>query len=421
MKTDLDLRELDELRRTLAAMEEQAPLSPDLDVVRMAPTRSVRRPAVGLVTAAVVVAVLVGLPMLLIRTGSSDVAGAGSPATIDWDILISLAAPADANSLVIAVEAIDGVAEVQYVPDVSEYRSAESVGLAAPQTEDTVAPEGTVAPGGADPVATYAAMYLRLVPDADPGAVAQALDAPLTELSLDEAPHVEVSPEIAVGRLDAWFDFAADGARVVGGDPVLLQPAAGPEPQFDTSALGELVELEGLGSADDLAPASGDQGDGLLDPGPFEPARERPVVHIGALAGADARLVVYGSDDDVQRSGHRGAQCELVVVGDHRYQAGCRLDTSVGFGVSGSGRSADDDTGIGFITVRVPAEAAAVVVVPDGGSPQWQRPIAGWALFVGEEWDYDTTTAVSVTAYDTAGDVIGEWDRPAAWWMLPAP
>jgi hypothetical protein len=50
-------------------------------------------------------------------------------------------------------------------------------------------------------------------------------------------------PTAAGAAADAYFAFASEGALTLGEDPLILQPLPGPEPQFDTSALGTEVPL----------------------------------------------------------------------------------------------------------------------------------------------------------------------------------
>ncbi len=379
MKTDLDSRERDELRRALAAMEDQAPPAPDLDVVSLSPASSRRTSAWVAAAAVAVTALAVGVPLLLAGGGDRRVASAPGE---DWDIHVVFDETFDVDELVDAVTAVDGVSTVEYVPEAER----------APEPEGTVTdPTGAVATTAAgnpsaEDEAPVGTLLIRL------GMGADAADVAAHVTALRPGLHAEFSPDVAARDLSLWLAAAEQGAEVVLDDPTVIQPALGPEPAFDADALGTEVVLERPGDRDALRrelPAASSKA-------------LPPLVHIGRLAETETRLVVYTTAD--------GWTCR-AEVDPGGGGAGCDVGLNASFGAVGGGGVVDDSgVGVRHVVVRVPADTAVATLSIDGGPAQWQRPAAGLALFADPLYDGEDSDTV-VIAYDAAGNVIGSWVR----------
>ncbi|HLF43344.1 MAG TPA: hypothetical protein VJA46_07440 [Acidimicrobiia bacterium] len=204
----------------------------------------------------------------------------------------------------------------------------------------------------------------------------------------------------------AYFSFASEGALVLGEDPLILQPAPGPEPQFDTSALGTEVPLVPASTVADIPNGFLATTDNSADTAVEAPLVEhcvrtesRPILHIGYVSEIDARLLIYGTVSD-----GRGDYIFDGGPGLPQYAVAIACDGFSGYphGVSGHGAGFGNS---GFMNVEVSPLTSVVTVSTNEGERLWQRPVAGWALF-----PYKGGT-VTIDALDAAGSVIGHWEQ----------
>jgi hypothetical protein len=121
-------------------------------------------------------------------------------------------------------------------------------------------------------------------------------------------------------------------------------------------------------------------------------SEDRPVLHVGRLAEGDYQLLVYESTS--------GMRCESSGI----YGACYDLDR-YRYGVSGYEYMVGE---MGHVEVEVPEGTSVVTISVDGGQLQWQRPVAGWAIFAAKMGDF---VEFDVAAYDAAGELIGRWDE----------
>lgn len=167
------------------------------------------------------------------------------------------------------------------------------------------------------------------------------------------------------------------------GDP-LPHEAPGPEPRFDTSGLGEEVRLLPI---DVRTPPWDLQLDGV-------------VTVIGRVEGTDVEVYL-----------DTGESLCVWFIGARLAEARCSLSDPAesGFsspayavmrgGLAGEARQA-------IVMWRVP-DGTSVVALDAGSVARWQRPVGGHVFFV---LDGATPTGLglaNVTAYDTAGEILG--------------
>ena len=203
-----------------------------------------------------------------------------------------------------------------------------------------------------------------------------------------------------------WFDAVVASGEPIGGDPTILQAALGPEPEFDTSALGEEQRLEPV-TPDTIGIRWDFFGELPDDPNPLQIGRQMLVV-----AGQVESSVVGV-----------GLFAESYVSGRTITNGLCQTVADVNPGVSAA--IAGDCTeptetveygklivlGMGDLRDVVVHVSAAFVVPPDtsvvavdtAGTRRWQRPRGGIALFAGQFLAEDET---AFTAYSASGDVL---------------
>ena len=192
------------------------------------------------------------------------------------------------------------------------------------------------------------------------------------------------TPAVSAGfDWDAYFTAVTPSALLLREDPTVLQlQAAGPEPLFDTSALGFEVALEPVendaGIPTEILSEIKDGPTGELTPiGPF--------LYAGQVAESGRLLAVYQVS---------GGVC-MISGGPSSIQIGC------------SGR----DEGYGLyrdVHVFVPLETSVVAITTLDGQRLWQRPIGGWALFDLPDPPQGSPPH-SIDAYDAFGNLIGQW------------
>lgn len=391
--TESDILDHPELRKVWDRLETESP-SVDWDALsaHRSPDRLPmrRRRSSGLTVAAAVFALvlLFGGVAWLTRVANDPIPG-GPLANLDWDLMATFPAPADAETSTDQVESIEGVESVEYYANAAVFWSNPAPTDSEDLVETTI--EGSI-PVGEEPI--VAALLIQLQDPRDAERVAHVLDQEF------ETYSVEYSPELAAAMADEYFEATAEAAVVIGEDPLTLQPTPGPEPEFDTKGLGAEVELLPAADAREIPEMFWDlSSNAMLDDGDVR-SPDSPVFHIGYLEDLDIRMVVYrsvGGDrciNSLMPGGGAGGGC-----GDDfsRYQYGGR-----GYG------GIDGETG--YFDVEVPLETSVVAVTVDGGSPMWQRPVAGWAVFPVEIHDYDHVE-FTVEAFDAFGANLGRWEE----------
>jgi hypothetical protein len=176
----------------------------------------------------------------------------------------------------------------------------------------------------------------------------------------------------------------------------VVQAAAGPEPRFDTSALGEEIALVPAQSAA-VVPYF------ILNGGASDRAVatvERPVVVIGRAAepGLDVAptvtAIVWFTEADVV--------CEGAGVGGSMGSS-CGFEFLGRFGFTGAttGPGTDD------ITYAVPLETSVVKLLAESGT-YWQRPRGGYGVV-----PFGDTVSLpeTIIAFDADGNEIGRWEN----------
>ena len=362
----------DRVREAFEALIEQMEQPPTWEQLRSPIAReSLRvrmRPRFRLRGAWVAGAVFVGVLLIggltwILQSGSPPVAD--QPVnTTNWDLMVNLPVTEEADLLVSQIEAISGVVDAEYFPDVRNLESAE------PSNEDF----------------DIAAVLLRLENPESAKSVATAITN-----DLDEVFGITYSGEIAESEADAYFEFGAAEAIVLSEDPLVLQPAQGPEPQFDVSSLGAGLTLTPAVSTSEIPDTFLSQAQApRMGTDVFD--ADRPVIHVGNLEEIETRLIVYGTES--------GGYCAWADGG-----TACGDFSSYPFGVVLVGTSSPGD---GHVAVRVPESTSVVALTVDESETLWQTPRAGWALF---PLTVREPTLFTTAAYDVSGTLIGEWEQ----------
>ncbi|MFP4553061.1 MAG: hypothetical protein ACLFRT_04315 [Actinomycetota bacterium] len=224
---------------------------------------------------------------------------------------------------------------------------------------------------------------------------------PVFEALRDEP--ITVSPEVADEMTDRYVEEVRDGV-VLSEDPYVIQAPRGPEPQFDTAALGEEMPLVPAESADVLP----EMMFGGPRPGPrsrSEPlaTEDRPVIVIGTAthqpSGAEPLTAIlwFGEWGGVNFSETRGSG----------YGSGGGNFPLQRFGIIGESRSSR--FAVSDLSYSVPLETAVVQFIIDEGT-FWQRPTAGYGV-ISQKYTEDPRPT-SIIAYDAEGNQIGEREVP---------
>lgn len=291
---------------------------------------------------------------------------------IDWDLRV-VAAPEDADRYLQALRNLDSVVSVERRRFVWGGNSPSRV---VESGSSTPAPSTSFEPVDA---------LVRVAEGADVDVVGAAI----AELGSDG--RAVFSPAIARQRAAAFTEAALADAVLLQDDPAVYQPAR-PEPRFDTAGFGIEVPLVPAAAAGDLP---SDLPERLSNPigVPFPPEDqeppEGPFIHIGTVG--DAHLVV----------GLDGPRPEYVsaVLAEGVGEGGPSSFARFVYGV-------DDTLSLpsgAYIHMRVPTDTVVYTYQLADGTRYWQRPAAGHGLLpIG---DPSGTTI----AYDTDGNVIGQW------------
>jgi hypothetical protein len=167
------------------------------------------------------------------------------------------------------------------------------------------------------------------------------------------------------------------------GDP-LPHESLGPEPAFDLSGLGEEVRLLPI---DVRTP-------------PFDLRVDGVVTVIGRVEGTDVEVYFDRSE----------LLC-VWFIGTRLAESRCSLSNPAESGFSSPAHAVirgglAGDARQAIVMWRVP-DGTSVVALDAGAAARWQRPVGGHVFFV---LDGATPTGfglANVTAYDTAGEVLG--------------
>ncbi len=194
-----------------------------------------------------------------------------------------------------------------------------------------------------------------------------------------------------------YFESVTRNASVIGEDPLILQPLPGPEPEFDTDALGAEVVLIPAATGDEIPEMFWELSANSLVEEDGNGSPDRPVLHIGYVEEVDTRVLVFESAS--------GGRCEGILTQGGSGSFGCHGFARYGYGISGYSRQ---EGMLGEVEVEVPEGTSVVTISVDGDQPRWQRPVGGWAVLPAGARDF---VDFEVVAYDASGQVIGRWDQ----------
>jgi len=232
---------------------------------------------------------------------------------------------------------------------------------------------------------------------------------------------------VVIGGVGVMLRTSPDSPT--GGDPTILQAVLGPEPEFDTSALGEEQRLDPV-TPDSISIPWEFFGEILGDPNPRQTYRQMLVV-AGQVESSVVGVGLYAESYVSGRTITDGL-CQTVAQsfrtdpGSAAAGGGCTEQTEpVDYGAFG-------DLGVGDLKDVLVYVSAAFIVPPDtsvvavdtAGTRKWHRPRGGIALFVGE---FLVIGETQFTAYSASGDVLlggtanfgtTEPDEPYSWGPL---
>jgi hypothetical protein len=195
----------------------------------------------------------------------------------------------------------------------------------------------------------------------------------------------------------------------------VLSLVIGPEPRFDTSALGREVVFE-PSEDDDISvqvsqlifdslppgyeypiPMDLESLEGrltaLINDGVSDATITGPIQYVGHMADLGQHVIIWEIDQGLGVS---------VIPGDTA--SSCCGGTSEDYGMwLGAG---DGSTAV--IVVAVPIETSVVGITEPDGTGLWQRPIGGWGMFEVAEWSQGSP-GPTIDAYDDLGNQIGHW------------
>jgi hypothetical protein len=191
--------------------------------------------------------------------------------------------------------------------------------------------------------------------------------------------------------------YVADGERLISAEPLVVLGAEAPEPEFNTSDLGDDVTLTPITDIATILGLAEQAADGEIT---------RVTVVGETPEGIDA-LVVHSEQDDPDfgRIQTRcvitevGASCDGTQIENVVDQPGGLLPPEPG---RTHGYSVDSIGGRGDLAWEVPGETS-VVMLSINGETRWQRPIANVAIFITNFRDGDR---FELTAFDVQGNVL---------------
>ena len=196
-------------------------------------------------------------------------------------------------------------------------------------------------------------------------------------------PAFEVTPSVV-----AYFDGETQNGTVISSDPLVIQPARGPEPRFDTSRLGREIALTPAAPGTKVI----ERLRGELDWSDPHSTAIDPILYIARLDDPfDTEFVVWITP--------MGGLCEAFLG----RSATCsspgelNLDDPIRWNAPS-----------GLVVVKVERDASVVTIASGNTEPMWQRPIGGWALFPAV---LDATTTFTLKIYNEAGTTLGSHSR----------
>lgn len=190
--------------------------------------------------------------------------------------------------------------------------------------------------------------------------------------------------------------FMADGEKLISTDPPILQGAESPEPEFDTSGLGDEAPLTPVSDITRIVTLASRHPNGEL----------LRITVVGETPDGVLALVVH-SEDDNPDLGRLQMRCVTTEMGSSC--AGTQIENVADFpggllpGEPGSGPTYTVG-GEGDLTWEVPSDTA-VVALDLNGELRWQRPVADVAVFITHFADGDR---FELTAYDADGNIL-DW------------
>ncbi len=232
---------------------------------------------------------------------------------------------------------------------------------------------------------------------------------------------------LAVGiSMGDWYEALVADASENGPDNSILQGAQGPEPDFDTSGLGEEQILESVsqeGIREAWSDFARDEIGASLALGDQWMTELSPLV-LGGRVGSSF-VGVVGGPFHSDAADHPSSEDHLIVDGicQVRFLADSIRVSGVGCS-DGTGPLAYGRTVLesfsdlpDSILLAVPPEAS-VVALETAGVRLWQRPRGGLALFVGEFSDGDPDDGdlfdglIAYTIYSASGEAIFVGSQP---------
>lgn len=196
--------------------------------------------------------------------------------------------------------------------------------------------------------------------------------------------------------------FVADGEVLLSTDPPIVQGAESPEPQFDTSGLGDEAPLTPVSDIEQIVNlASRHPNDELLR-----------ITVLGETPEGVLALVVH-SEDDNPDLGRLHMRCVTTELGSSC--SGTEIDNVADMpggllpGEPGSGPTYTVG-GEGDLTWEVPTETS-IVALDHNSDLTWQRPVADVAAFITDFADGDR---FELTAYDSQGNRLDRVIRTAS-------
>lgn len=196
--------------------------------------------------------------------------------------------------------------------------------------------------------------------------------------------------------------YVADGEELISTDPPIVHGAESPEPQFDTSGLGDEAPLIPVSDIERIVALASRHPNGDL----------LRITVLGETPEGVLALVVNSETDDPEL-GRLHMRCVTTELGSSC--SGTEIENAADApgsllpGEPGSG-PAHTVGGEGDLTWEVPAETS-IVALEHNGELTWQRPITHVAVFVTEFADGDR---FELTAYDAQGNILDWVNRIAS-------
>jgi hypothetical protein len=188
--------------------------------------------------------------------------------------------------------------------------------------------------------------------------------------------------------------FVADGEMLMSTDPPIVQGAESPEPQFDTSGLGDEAPLTPVFDIERIVTLASRHPNAEL----------LRITVLGETPSGVLAMVVHSESDDPDL-GRLHMRCVTTELGSSC--SGTEIDNVADMlggllpGEPGSGPTYTVG-GEGDLTWEVPAETS-IVALAHNGELTWQPPIADVAVFITDFADGDR---FELTAYDTQGNPL---------------